>query len=89
MKILSLIFCMHFLFLIAGYTDAVGVNREIDASEVEKLICSDEELVRLHEVLSNAYLRALNSSRRDEIVVSQNQWIQNEGQQGQRPAQHK
>jgi uncharacterized protein len=69
---------MLFLLIIAGDIEAANVNQEKAASDIEKLICGDEELVRLHEILSDAYLKALNSSRRDEVVVSQDQWIQNE-----------
>ena len=48
-------------------------------SEIEKLICSDEELSKLDESLSEAYLRALNRTDiKQQTIKSQRQWLENE-----------
>ena len=49
------------------------------ASEVEKMICNDDELSKLDESLSKAYLRALTRThRKRDMVGSQRQWLKNE-----------
>ncbi|MBI5250990.1 MAG: DUF1311 domain-containing protein [Desulfomonile tiedjei] len=44
-------------------------------SEVEKIICSDDELSRLDDSLSKAYQKALNTRIKDQIIESQRQWM--------------
>jgi len=49
------------------------------ASEVEKLICGDDELSRLDESLSKAYLEVLERADiKEKIIKSQKQWLKNE-----------
>jgi uncharacterized protein len=49
------------------------------ASEVEKLICGNEELSRLDESLNKAYLKALERPDiRKQMIESQRQWLKNE-----------
>ena len=49
------------------------------ASEVEKIICSDDELSRLDESLNKAYLEALKRTDiKKQIIESQRQWLKNE-----------
>jgi uncharacterized protein len=49
------------------------------ASEVEKLICGNEELSRLDESLNKAYLKALERPDiRQKMIESQRQWLKNE-----------
>jgi uncharacterized protein YecT (DUF1311 family) len=47
------------------------------ASEVEKIICADDELSRLDDSLSKAYQKALNTRIKDQIIESQKQWMKN------------
>ena len=48
-------------------------------SEVEKLICSDDELSKLDESLNKAYLQALKrTDTKKQIVETQKQWLNNE-----------
>lgn len=49
------------------------------ASEVEKIICSNDELSRLDESLSKAYLQALNRPDiKMQTIESQRQWLKKE-----------
>jgi uncharacterized protein len=49
------------------------------ASEVEKIICGDDELSRLDESLNNAYLQALKRTDiKEQMIKSQRQWLKNE-----------
>jgi|GEM_PF-1964391 len=49
------------------------------ASEVEKLICSDDELSKLDDSLSKAYLQALKRADiKEQTIRSQRQWLKNE-----------
>jgi uncharacterized protein len=49
------------------------------ASEVEKLICGNEELSRLDESLNKTYLEALKRPDiRKQMIESQRQWLKNE-----------
>jgi uncharacterized protein len=48
-------------------------------SEVEKLICGNEELSKLDESLNDAYLKALNRTDiKKATIESQNQWLKKE-----------
>ncbi len=48
-------------------------------SEVEKMICSDDELSRLDKSLHTAYLEALKQTDiKKQIIKSQRQWLKNE-----------
>jgi ankyrin repeat protein/uncharacterized protein len=48
-------------------------------SEVEKMICSDDELSRLDESLHKAYLEALKRTDiKNQMIKSQRQWLKNE-----------
>ena len=47
-------------------------------SEVEKIICSDDELSKLDESLQKAYVKALKRSDiKEQLIISQGEWLRN------------
>jgi ankyrin repeat protein len=79
MKMHYLILGTFFLLVIAGNVFAASFDCEKATSEVEKLICGDEELSKLDDSLNRAYLLALK--RKDikaETIENQKQWLKNE-----------
>jgi uncharacterized protein len=58
MKIHNLIFAAFFLLTVARNVNAASFDCEKATSEVEKLICGDEELSMLDESLRKAYIGA-------------------------------
>jgi uncharacterized protein YecT (DUF1311 family) len=76
MKVHSHILGAFFLFIVAGNLDAASFDCAKAASEVEKIICSDDELSRLDESLSKAYLQALKRTDiKEQTIESQKQWL--------------
>jgi uncharacterized protein len=61
MKIHDLILGTFFLLIIAENIDAASFDCGKATSEVEKLICGNEELSRLDDSLSEAYQEALKT----------------------------
>ena len=59
MRIHDLILGIFFLLMIAGNVHAAGFDCVKASTEVEKMICDDDELSRLDESLNTAYLEAL------------------------------
>jgi uncharacterized protein len=78
MKIHNLILGTFFLLIIAGNIDAASFDCGKAASEIEKLICGDDELSKLDESLNKAYLEALKRTIKKQIIKSQRQWLKNE-----------
>jgi uncharacterized protein len=79
MKVHNLILGTAFLLTIAANTYAASFDCRKASSELEKLICSDDELSRLDESLSKAYREALKRTDiKDKIIKSQRQWLKNE-----------
>jgi uncharacterized protein len=75
-QIVGMILGMLFLLTAA---QAASFDCGKATSEVEKLICGDDELSRLDESLDVAYLAALGRSDGDEqMIKSQKQWLRNE-----------
>jgi len=78
-KIHKLVLATFLLLIIAGNIHAASFDCSKAASEVEKIICSDDELSRLDESLSMAYLRALKQTDiKKQAIESQRQWLKNE-----------
>jgi uncharacterized protein YecT (DUF1311 family) len=74
--IVGIIFSMLFLLTTA---QAASFDCEKAASEVEKLICGDDELSRLDESLNKAYLQALKRNDiKKQTIERQRQWLKNE-----------
>ncbi len=79
MKIHNLILGAFFLFIIAGNIQAASFDCGKAASEVEKIICGNDELSRLDESLHKAYLQALKRADiKEQTMESQKQWLKNE-----------
>ena len=79
MKIQNLILPALFLLTIAVNVDAASFDCGKAASEVEKLICGDDELSKLDESLNKAYLQALKRTDiKEQTIKSQRQWLKNE-----------
>jgi uncharacterized protein len=79
MKIRNLILGAFFLLMIVGNGDAASFDCGKAASEVEKLICGNDELSRLDESLNKAYLEALKRADiKEQTIKSQRQWLKNE-----------
>jgi len=74
----NLILGIFLLLIIAGNIDAASFDCGKATSEVEKIICSSDELSKLDESLNKAFLEAL---RRTDIkkrtIESQRQWLKN------------
>jgi uncharacterized protein YecT (DUF1311 family) len=76
MKIHSLVFGTFLLFAIAGEINAASFDCKKATSEVEKIICSDDELSRLDESLNKVYLQALKRTDiKEQTIESQKQWL--------------
>jgi uncharacterized protein len=76
MKIQNLIFSAFFLLVIAGNIHAASFDCGKAASEIEKIICGNDELSRLDESLNKAYLKALEwKDIKNRIIKSQRQWL--------------
>jgi uncharacterized protein len=74
-----LVLAAFFLLLTAATIHAASFDCEKSTSEVEKLICADDELSKLDEALNVAFLAALERSDSDEqMIKSQKQWLRNE-----------
>ncbi|HTY21758.1 MAG TPA: lysozyme inhibitor LprI family protein, partial [Desulfomonilaceae bacterium] len=79
MKIHNLILAIFFLLMTAGNAHAASFDCGKATSEVEKIICSNDELSRLDESLNKAYQKALTRTEtRKQTIESQKQWLQNE-----------
>jgi uncharacterized protein len=73
------ILAAFFLLLTTVNVHAASFDCGKAASEVEKLICGDDELSKLDDVLNVSYLAALERSDSDErMIKSQKQWLRNE-----------
>jgi uncharacterized protein len=67
------------IFVIPSVVFAASFDCGKAASEVEKIICSDDELSRLDESLQKAYLEALKRADiKNQMIKSQRQWLKNE-----------
>jgi uncharacterized protein YecT (DUF1311 family) len=76
MKIHSLVLGIFFLFAVAGAGDAASFGCEKATSEVEEIICSDNELSRLDESLNKVYLQALKRTDiKEQTIENQRQWL--------------
>jgi uncharacterized protein YecT (DUF1311 family) len=63
----------------AGNIHAASFDCSKATSEVEKIICANDELSRLDDSLMKAYQRVLDRTRKkEEMIESQNQWLENE-----------
>lgn len=72
----GIIFSLLFLLTTA---QAASFDCAKAKTEVEKLICSNDELSKLDESLSEAYLRALNRTDiKQQTIKSQRQWLKYE-----------
>lgn len=79
MKIRNLILSAFFLLIITGNVEAASFDCGKATSEVEKLICGDEELSKLDESLNKAYLQALKRfDSKEQMIKSQRQWLKND-----------
>lgn len=79
MKIHNVILATFVLLVIAGNAYAASFDCGKAASEVEKIICSDDELSRLDESLNKAFLGALKRADiKKQALESQRQWLKNE-----------
>jgi uncharacterized protein YecT (DUF1311 family) len=79
MKIHNVILGTFFLLSIAGNIDAASFDCGKATSDIEKIICSNEELSKLDESLNKAYLKALERPDiRKQMIESQKQWLKNE-----------
>ncbi len=79
MNIYNLVLGAFLLLFIAGNVDAASFDCSKAASEVEKLICGNEELSRLDESLNESYLKALERPDiRKQMIESQRQWLKNQ-----------
>jgi hypothetical protein len=58
----SLVIGVFLLFMTAVNTNAAGFDCSKAMSDVEKLICDDDELSKLDESLNEAYRKALKQS---------------------------
>jgi uncharacterized protein len=75
-QVVGTMFGMLFL-LTSAYAASFDCGKA--ASEVEKLICGDDELSILDESLNKAYLKALERPDiRKQMIESQRQWLKNE-----------
>jgi uncharacterized protein len=67
------------IFVIPSVIFAASFDCGKATSEIEKLICSNDELSKLDESLNEAYLRALNRTDiKEQTIESQRQWLKNE-----------
>lgn len=67
------------IFVIPSVIFAASFDCGKATSEIEKLICSNDELSKLDESLNEAYLRALNRTDiKQQTIKSQRQWLENE-----------
>jgi uncharacterized protein YecT (DUF1311 family) len=63
----------------AGDFHAPSFDCSKATSDVEKIICANDELSRLDDSLMKAYQRVLDRTRKkEEMIQSQNQWLENE-----------
>ena len=66
------------IFLIPSVIFAASFDCGKAASEVEKIICGNDELSKLDESLNRAYLQALEwTDIKNQIIKSQRQWLKN------------
>jgi uncharacterized protein len=78
MKIHNFVLDTFLLLMIAGNIHAASFDCGKASSEVEKIICSDEELSKLDESLSEAYLQALKRAYiKRQAIESQRKWLKN------------
>jgi uncharacterized protein len=78
MKTQNLILGALFLLTISGAVHAASFDCEKATSEVEKLICGNEELSTLDESLSKAYQQALKRTDiKKRTIESQRLWLKN------------
>ncbi len=76
MKIRDLILSTFFLLMIAGNVDTASFDCDKATSQVEKIICSDDELSKLDESLNKAYLQALEQTPfKEQTIRNQKQWL--------------
>jgi uncharacterized protein len=80
MKIPNLILGTLFLLMLAGNVHAASFDCGKATTDVEKIICGDDELSKRDDSLSEAYQEALKSEARktqpeDKIIESQRQWL--------------
>lgn len=79
MNIRDLILGIFFLLTIAGNIDAASFDCGKATSEVEKIICGNDELSRLDESLNKAYLQALKRNDiKKRTIERQRLWLKNE-----------
>jgi uncharacterized protein len=79
MKAENLVLAVFFLLTVAGNVNAASFDCEKATSQVEKIICGDEELSILDEALNVAYLKALKRADiQQQTVASQRQWLKKE-----------
>ena len=75
----KIVFCLCALitiFVIPSVIFAASFDCGKATSEVEKIICSDDELSKLDESLNKAYLQALEwKDIKNRIIKSQRQWL--------------
>jgi uncharacterized protein YecT (DUF1311 family) len=76
MHVRSVLLGIFFLFTVAGEINAASFDCEKASSEVEKTICSDDELSKLDETLNKVYLQALKRTDiKEQTIESQKQWL--------------
>jgi uncharacterized protein len=67
------------LLIVAGNVHAASFDCGKATSEIEKLICGNDELSKLDESLNATYLKALERPDiRKQMIQSQRQWLKNE-----------
>ncbi|MFB3884846.1 MAG: ankyrin repeat domain-containing protein [Thermodesulfobacteriota bacterium] len=75
-KVAGIISCSLFLL---GTGEAASFDCRKARTKIEKLICSNDELSKLDESLSEVYLRALNRADiKQQTIESQRQWLKYE-----------
>ena len=78
MKTHYLVFGTFLLLIAAENAFAASFDCRKAATAVEKMICADDELSKLDEALSKAYIRALEQTDiKKQIIESQRQWQRN------------
>jgi uncharacterized protein len=79
MKIHNLVLGTFCFLIVAGNIHAASFDCGKAASEVEKMICSNDELSKLDESLNKAYLRVLKRNDiKKQTIERQRQWLKNE-----------
>ena len=79
MKTHNLILATCILLMIAGTIHSASFDCGKATTEVEKIICGDDELSKLDESLNKAYLEALKRiDLKEQTIKSQSQWLKNE-----------